>query len=163
MKSAPPKRSSRQGPRAKGREVAHLVLRHDQVELQYLHHALRQANILFWFSLVAGAAATALQLCMIVCAITQSHTEFQIGAKLMLGLSFNTVALVAYRQAREFRQRAAAMLVKARRLNLAVSLISGGGGFPPLSGEWLGLLRSLIEPGADERKPPRRAGEGDGG
>lgn len=156
MNSAPPKRSSSKGTLVKERGAARPILRDDEVVLQYLHRALRQADILFWFSFAAGAAATALQLCMIVCAMTQSHTEFQMGTKLMLSLSFNTVAVVAYRQAREFRQRATAVLIKARRLNLAVSIISGGD-LPPLSGEWLGLLQSLVGPEAENHASPRDA------
>jgi hypothetical protein len=94
----------------------------------YLLQALRQEEILFWFSLVAALVATVFQLCVICCAVAHSHTEMQTVWRLLISLSFNTVAVVAYRQAREGRRWASSLLIETQKIHQTASGPKGPGG-----------------------------------
>ncbi len=104
-----------------GHTPAHTLFTPEAVALKCLVETLRQAKVLFWFSLIAGSMATVIQVCVIVCGIVHQHTEFQIAVKLLIGLPFNAVAVVAYRQAREFRQWASSLVISTHGINPASS------------------------------------------
>lgn len=102
-----------------GREPAHNPSTPEAIALRCLVETLRQAKVLFWFSLVTGSTVLLLQVCVIVCGIVHQHTDIQIMSRLLLGLPFNAVAVVAYRQAREFRRWASSLVISTHGIKLA--------------------------------------------
>lgn len=123
-----------------GHTPAHNLFTPEAVALKCLIETLSQAKVLFWFSLIVGSMTTVIQVCVIVCGIVHQHTEFQIAVKLLVGLPFNAVAVVAYRQAREFRQWASSLVISTHRINPASS---GGRSVDDGDGRMADLLLSL--------------------
>lgn len=93
----------------------------EAIALRCLAETLHQAKVLFWFSLIAGSMAIVITLCVIVCGVVHQHTDIQIAARLLLGLPFNAVAVVAYRQAREFRRWASSLVITTHGISHASS------------------------------------------
>ncbi|HEX8160269.1 MAG TPA: hypothetical protein VF538_00100 [Pyrinomonadaceae bacterium] len=121
MNSLPSKGRLERARPVSGRKIIHLPPTQENLATIYLLQALHQEKVLFWFSLSAASAATLLQLCVIVCAVAHSHTEIQMASRLLISLSFNTVAVVAYRQAREVRRWASALLIETQKIHLTAS------------------------------------------
>lgn len=145
MNGKPPNERSDGYVQESGPKAASLLPAPALHENTYLDQALQQARIMFWVSVTAGSAATILQLCMIVCFFTQSHSENQLAAKVLLSLSFNTVSVVAYRQAKEIRQWSTNMLFKTQLIHLAalVSRRQSASGLPLPPVEWILRLQTL--------------------
>jgi hypothetical protein len=101
----------------RGKGPVYTPLTPEALALRCLDETLHQAKVLFWFSLIAGSMATVIQVCVIVCGIVHQHTEFQIAAKLLIGLPFNAVAVVAYKQARDFRRWASSLVISTHGIN----------------------------------------------
>lgn len=83
-------------------------------ELLYSYHrqAIYQANILFWFSMIAGALGLVLITYTI---IMSSHmTELQLLLRSLSGTAIELVAGLFFRQAREVRHRATALFDRLR-------------------------------------------------
>lgn len=128
-----------------GRESAHDLSTPEAIALRCLIETLRQAKVLFWFSLITGSTVLLLQVCVIVCGIVHQHTDLQIVARLLLGLPFNAVAVVAYRQAREFRRWASSLVISTHGINLGSQPGAPTAGEGSLPAELLFSLRHLVD------------------
>jgi hypothetical protein len=88
----------------------------------FVLEARHQAKILFWFSLITSAMAATLQLSALAYTITRSGGDSQVASKLLINLSFNTVAIVVYRYAREVRRWATDLYNREQELSLVASI-----------------------------------------